>query len=98
MLIEMIIFIIICFGLTNIIIWGSIFDSIRDTIMKSKYETLKKLIACPMCVGFWVGILIHYTVIPVTNFFGDAILGSIGSHVLTYIDDILMNKADSGSE
>jgi hypothetical protein len=42
-----------CFGLTNILVYGSIFDTIRP-----KEGLLGQLFKCPMCVGFHVGWLI----------------------------------------
>ena len=46
-------FILTCFGLTNILVYGSIFDTIRP-----KEGLLGQLFKCPMCVGFHVGWLI----------------------------------------
>jgi hypothetical protein len=40
-------------GLTQILVYGKLFDSIRPTRGK-----LKKLFECPMCVGFWVGVFL----------------------------------------
>ena len=44
------IFVLICYGMTQILVAGSVFDSIRP-----KY----KFFHCAMCVGFWVGILVY---------------------------------------
>jgi hypothetical protein len=38
------------FGLTQILVYGSIFDSIRPSNGK-----LGELFRCSMCLGFWVG-------------------------------------------
>lgn len=46
---ELIYFIFITYGLTQILVYGKIFDKIRP-----KFEFFK----CPMCIGFWVGGLI----------------------------------------
>ncbi len=42
-------FILICFGMTQILCYGTIFDRIRP-----KYQFFH----CPMCIGFWVGLLV----------------------------------------
>lgn len=42
-------FILACYGLTQILVYGSIFNSIRP-----KHHFFH----CPMCVGFWSGVLI----------------------------------------
>ena len=41
------------FNITFIIVYGSIFNSIRPT--KGKFGELFK---CPLCVGFWVGVFL----------------------------------------
>ena len=47
---DLIYFILSSYGLTQIIIYGKIFESLRPTQGK-----LGELFRCPMCVGFWVG-------------------------------------------
>jgi hypothetical protein len=43
-------FILACYGLTQILVYGSIFDNIRP-----KQGFLGELFKCPMCMGFHVG-------------------------------------------
>lgn len=50
---DLLIFILICFGLTQILVYGKIFDKIRP-----KTGKLGELFSCPMCLGFWVGFFI----------------------------------------
>lgn len=52
---EILIAIIACFGLVNIIGRGSIFTRLRDFI-ELHSDFFYKLISCPMCLGFWVGL------------------------------------------
>jgi hypothetical protein len=47
---ELLYFVLAAYGLTQILIYGTIFNSIRPT--KGK---LGELFHCPMCLGFWVG-------------------------------------------
>lgn len=42
-------FILICYGMTQILTLGKIFEAIRP-----KHHFFH----CPMCVGFWIGILV----------------------------------------
>ena len=49
-MINLIYFILTAYGLTQILVYGKLFDSIRPARGK-----LKKLFECPMCMGFWVG-------------------------------------------
>ena len=51
---SLIIFILAAYGLTQIFVYGSIFEPIRPTTGK-----LGELFQCSMCVGFWVGTLLY---------------------------------------
>tara|TARA_B100000214_G_scaffold290972_1_gene220667 strand:- start:252 stop:593 length:342 start_codon:yes stop_codon:yes gene_type:complete len=51
--VSLIYFILCAFGLTQIIVYGSIFDSVRP-----KEGKLGELFSCPMCMGFWVGVIL----------------------------------------
>lgn len=46
-------FILCAYGMTFILIYGSIFNKIRPT--KGK---LGELFHCPLCLGFWVGVFL----------------------------------------
>ena len=46
-------FVLTAFGLTQILLYGSIFDFIRPEKNLDKKWTI--LFHCPMCMGFWVG-------------------------------------------
>ena len=50
---ELIYFILSSFGLTFILLYGSIFNTLRPT--KGK---LGELFKCPLCMGFWTGIFL----------------------------------------
>ena len=41
------------YGLTQMLVYGSIFDSLRPT-----KGSLGKLFQCPMCLGYWVGLFL----------------------------------------
>ena len=47
---DLLYFVLAAFGLTQILVYGSIFDSIRPSTGK-----LGELFRCSMCLGFWVG-------------------------------------------
>jgi hypothetical protein len=42
-------FILVCYGLTQILVYGSIFNKIRPK---------QHFFHCPMCMGFWVGVIV----------------------------------------
>ena len=48
-------FCLISYGLTQILVYGKIFDRIRP-----KEGKLGQLLSCPMCTGFWVGIFLWF--------------------------------------
>ena len=50
---ELIYFVLCAYGLTYILVYGSIFDSIRPSTGKSG-----ELFHCPLCLGFWVGLFL----------------------------------------
>lgn len=65
-MLEVVIAILVCYGMSNIIVQGSIFypfkEWLEEYIPNTKYRFIEKilskfytLINCPMCTGFWVG-------------------------------------------
>ena len=50
---DLLYFILCCYGLTLIGTYGSILDPVRPTEGK-----LGELFRCPMCLGFWAGVLL----------------------------------------
>ena len=53
---DLIYFILCAFGLTNILVYGSIFNKIRPS--KTWLNGFGELFHCPMCMGFWVGVFL----------------------------------------
>ena len=50
---ELLYFILCSYGITFILVYGSIFDSIRPTT-----GTMGELFKCPLCIGFWAGVFL----------------------------------------
>ncbi len=46
-------FVLVSFGLTQILIYGKVLDSIRPAS-----GFFGQLLSCPMCLGFWVGVFL----------------------------------------
>lgn len=60
---NLIILILLVYGLTKIITSGSIFDPIKKKLGSYDSRLIKlfvELINCPLCTGFWVGALIGW--------------------------------------
>jgi hypothetical protein len=50
---QLIYFVLSAYGLTQILLYGSIFNKVRPA--KDSLMGLGKLFHCPMCMGFWSG-------------------------------------------
>ena len=88
---DLVYFILCAFGMTQIIVYGKLFDPIRPAC--DKYLGF---FHCPMCVGFWVGAFLcginTYTElfifeINVTNIFLLGCLSSGTSYILSTLFD-----------
>lgn len=58
-MINLVIFSLISYGMSNILVYGKIFSWLRNIL--SKWNFTKELMTCMMCMGFWVGILIYFS-------------------------------------
>ena len=54
---DLLYFILASWGMTQIIVYGSIFESLREWISERSFW-LGTLIHCPMCTGFWAGVFL----------------------------------------
>ena len=88
-LLNILYFILCCYGLTQLLVYGTIFDKIRPK---------GKLWHCTMCMGFWVGgllfLLNRWTSLftfeyEIFNFFLLGFLSSGTSYILSTIFDDL---------
>jgi hypothetical protein len=48
----------LAYGITNIVVFSSIFNGWRKFWEKHSPRFFGKLFGCPMCFGFWVGFLL----------------------------------------
>lgn len=60
--------IMIGYGMTSIIVWGSIFESTRDFI-KKRSKFFGDLISCTLCTATWVGVFLSILLGGLTNYF-----------------------------
>lgn len=69
---ELLLFIFIAYGLSNILIYGSIFENFRNKMDKISPKFFGKLFSCFICLPTWVGFLgsfliwsptIHYGIV-----------------------------------
>ena len=81
---EILIWILAAYGMSQILVFGSIFDTTREWI--KKYSTFfGDLLSCMMCTSTWVGFFfslafysptLSLVTIPYTNIFFDGMLAS----------------------
>jgi len=100
---EILIWIIAAYGMSNILVYGSIFENLRDKII-IKSDFFGDLIQCMMCTSTWVGFFFSLAffsptadlvVIPYTNLFFDGMLSSGGVWALNaMIEWFEENKPD----
>jgi hypothetical protein len=48
--------IMIVYSITTIIVDGSIFDTVKDFFLNKKMYLINKLLNCPLCLSFWIGL------------------------------------------
>ena len=53
---DLVYFVLIAYGMTQIIVTGSIFDKIRPA--KESFRGYGQLFHCALCMGFWVGVFL----------------------------------------
>jgi hypothetical protein len=73
---ENLIWILAAYGMTNILVFGSIFEGLRNTIheiakvnlpiVKDIFTFLSRLISCVMCTSTWVGFFMSFFYSPTT--------------------------------
>ena len=80
-MIQLLIFMIAAYGMTTILVYGSIFNGLRNSIHNlgnSEYKPfnflfkfISDLISCMLCTGTWVGFFLSLTMFsPIHNFIG----------------------------
>ena len=55
-MLELVYFTLAAYGLTQILVYGTIFNKVRPS--KQWLGGFGELFHCPMCMGFWVGVLL----------------------------------------
>jgi hypothetical protein len=53
-------FILLSYGVTNIAVFGSIFNGWRVFWSKKSPKFFGKLFTCPMCLSMWVGMVLSF--------------------------------------
>jgi len=81
-MLNLLLFCLVAFGISNIITISKIGAGCRNLAQKI-HNKLGELFRCPMCMGFWVGILLGWLwYSPTEIIFLDGILGSSASWII----------------
>lgn len=71
---DVLVWLLMSYGMTNIVVFSSIFEPMREWLKTKTNKILNfvsDLVGCPMCFGFWSGIFLSLTLIsPSTWLFG----------------------------
>jgi len=85
---NLLLFILICYGMTMILVYGSIFNLIRP-----KEGFFGKLFKCTMCTGFWVGIIVNLLMFLINkDIFNSILLGSFLSGCISSGTSYLLSR------
>lgn len=57
---EIILFLLVSYGISNIIIYGSIFEGLRTFLTKISPKLLGALVSCMICLPTWVGFILSF--------------------------------------
>jgi len=57
---EIFLFILTSYGITNIVVFGHIFEGLRNLFNRLNPNFLGQLFSCPLCFSTWVGFILSY--------------------------------------
>jgi hypothetical protein len=97
---DLLVFILACYGMTMILVYSKIFEKIREKIRSLDVELLSYMIKCTMCMGFWVGIFNSFLIDLSFNWFIAGCVSSGTSYFISRLvdDDGILIKVKSGKE
>ena len=94
-MIQLLIFMLVAYGMTTILVYGSIFNGLRDGIhtagsdegfvfTRPIFKFISELIKCILCTSTWVGFFLSLTFFsPIHNFIG------LNEYVSVFFDGML---------
>jgi len=82
-------FILIAYGFSNIVVYGSIFESMRDYLDKINPIFLGKLVSCMLCFPTWVGFFLSLFFFSPTTYYGLGDFGFGNNVTSVFFDGVL---------
>lgn len=52
------VYLLLAYGITNIVVFGSIFQPLRDLLDSSWTSFIHSIFTCPMCFSTWLGFIL----------------------------------------
>ena len=93
---DILIWLTACFGMSFIIIYGNIFNTLRERLTK-KSKFLNDLFSCIVCTGTWVGFITsillgslsshYFSSTSILNIFYDGMIAAAGCYIIDSIID-----------
>tara|TARA_R110000796_G_scaffold252137_1_gene385312 strand:- start:11190 stop:11486 length:297 start_codon:yes stop_codon:yes gene_type:complete len=71
---ELLVFLLIAYGITNIMVFSTIFEKWRNFWVRVSPNFFGNLFTCMMCLPFWVGVLLSYFAFPISGRYLDSML------------------------
>lgn len=65
----LIVFLLIAYGISNIMVFSTIFSKWREFWIKHSPKFFGELFSCMICLPFWVGAFLSTTVISISGFY-----------------------------
>ncbi len=59
-MIELFIYFLTAYGITNIVVFGSIFKRFRRIFFNKYTKLIYELLSCPLCFSTWVGFVLGF--------------------------------------
>jgi hypothetical protein len=87
------IYILLAYGITNIVVFGSIFESLRESFNTKYTSFIHSILTCPMCFSTWLG----FTLSCMLLFFGQHTPISLYFNLPNYLTIFLDGCFTSGT-
>ena len=84
-------FILTAYGFSNIVVYGSIFEGLRNSLNRISPNFWGKLFSCMMCFPTWVGFFLSLTFFSPTLHYGLGDFGFGNEYTYWFFDGVLVS-------
>lgn len=86
-MLNLLTFILACYGMTMVVVYSKLFEKPRTVINSLNNEYITYMLKCTMCMGFWVGIFNWFLLDLSFNLFIAGCISSGTSYLLSRLAD-----------